>query len=261
MYKFLRGITNITKINNKSLKDYKSKEGRTYLQLAAKYKKNSNVKFLLNKTNIFSNINYTNSKGMTALMLAAKYGSTNIVKMLLDKGSNPDLKNSEGITALMMASKKGHIDVIKLLIDKGADINITSNSESYFKEGKAINFAKRNHHWNIAELFKDRNKYENSIIKSILSISVDSNIKESQKLGELEEILKIFPSIIYKRDLDGNTVLIIASELGRLNIVKFLIDNKANINEQNNNKETALMLASRKGHIDIVKLLIRKGAI
>lgn len=70
----------------------------------------------------------------------------------------------------------------------------------------------------------------------------------------------------------GYTALQTASKYGHLDVVKFLIENGAKINQQvelegtpeeeggNIYSDTALMYASRAGHIDIVKYIIDKGA-
>ena len=58
----------------------------------------------------------------------------------------------------------------------------------------------------------------------------------------------------------GRNPLGVASELGLLNIVQFLIENNANVNYTANAGETALLIASRFGHLEIVRFLIDKGA-
>jgi ankyrin repeat protein len=61
----------------------------------------------------------------------------------------------------------------------------------------------------------------------------------------------------------GDTALMMASEKGHLEIVKWLIANNADVNAKDNKDnvgETALILASEKGHLEIVKLLIANNA-
>lgn len=53
--------------------------------------------------------------------------------------------------------------------------------------------------------------------------------------------------------------LIAACENGRVDVVKLLIDKKANVNIQDK-RETPLQSAASKGHFEIVKLLVSKGA-
>ena len=51
-----------------------------------------------------------------------------------------------------------------------------------------------------------------------------------------------------------------ASSGGHLPIVKYLIEKGANVNEKANDGDTALMGASKNGHLEVVKYLIEQGA-
>ena len=58
---------------------------------------------------------------------------------------------------------------------------------------------------------------------------------------------------------NGMAALLMASYRGHLKIVKYLIDNGANINSENDDIP-ALLMASYRGHLEIVKYLVGKGA-
>uniref|UniRef100_A0A0G4HYJ9 Uncharacterized protein n=1 Tax=Chromera velia CCMP2878 TaxID=1169474 RepID=A0A0G4HYJ9_9ALVE len=59
------------------------------------------------------------------------------------------------------------------------------------------------------------------------------------------------------QDKNGMTALILASENGHTDIVRLLVDAKANVDmEDKNSKKTALLWASENGHTDIVRLLV-----
>ena len=66
-------------------------------------------------------------------------------------------------------------------------------------------------------------------------------------------------------DENGQTVLILASAKGYIDIVKlFTIDERrcfsTDINHKDNNNKTALIVARENGHLNVVDLLIRAGA-
>lgn len=61
-------------------------------------------------------------------------------------------------------------------------------------------------------------------------------------------------------DNDGNTALIIAASLGKVNFSHFLIDNGANVDSKNYNGETALHRAAQSGNNEIIDILFNAGA-
>jgi hypothetical protein len=56
------------------------------------------------------------------------------------------------------------------------------------------------------------------------------------------------------------SVLMVASQNGHLEVVKCLIQHGANVNAVDDGGKTALLLASEKGHLEVVKCLIERGA-
>ncbi|MDX1975016.1 MAG: S8 family serine peptidase [Rickettsiales bacterium] len=62
------------------------------------------------------------------------------------------------------------------------------------------------------------------------------------------------------RDIEGNTPLIRAARAGNMDMVKFLVENGANINAQNNRWETALISSYNAGKFDVAKYLIAQNA-
>ena len=65
---------------------------------------------------------------------------------------------------------------------------------------------------------------------------------------------------IDEKDRDGNTPLIIASINAHSKTCAILLQSRANINAQNNRKDTALILASKLGRTEVVKVLVDAGA-
>jgi ankyrin repeat protein len=65
---------------------------------------------------------------------------------------------------------------------------------------------------------------------------------------------------INDRDTIDQTPLIIAAQNGCKDIVKMLLDAGANIEHKNDQGENALISAAQEGHIDTVKLLLYAGA-
>lgn len=59
-------------------------------------------------------------------------------------------------------------------------------------------------------------------------------------------------------DPQGNTLLMIASRANNVNLVSFLLENRANPLKRNRYGDTAMMLAALQGHADIVRLMIER---
>ena len=81
--------------------------------------------------------------------------------------------------------------------------------------------------------------------------------------GDLAEIAYLFYKGIPNVNVKGNknvTPLILASQQGKLDVVAFLLDRGARVNDVLTDGKTALLMACRNGHIEIVKILMEKGA-
>ena len=64
---------------------------------------------------------------------------------------------------------------------------------------------------------------------------------------------------IESRDEHGSTPLLLASKIGQLPTIKYLVGRGANLMARNSNGHTALSLAAMGGYIGAVKYLIHKG--
>lgn len=62
------------------------------------------------------------------------------------------------------------------------------------------------------------------------------------------------------RDIDGNTVLHSVAVTGRVGVIRFLVESGAPINIQNKSGDTALRFAAVNGHVEAARFLIEKGA-
>jgi hypothetical protein len=82
----------------------------------------------------------------------------------------------------------------------------------------------------------------------------DQKIIQAIKDGNIQVLEGLNPE---EKASQGSSMLVLASELGRLDVVKVLLKwNDININHQNELRNTALILASELGHFDIVKILL-----
>lgn len=102
------------------------------------------------------------------------------------------------------------------------------------------------------------------ITKNLLSTNL--KIPEICKYASQGNLKKIKTLIKAGKNVDDydhemKTPLIHACQKGHINIVKYLVENKANTNwKQDFNHRTPLSIAAENGHLDIVKYLVKKGA-
>ena len=88
-----------------------------------------------------------------------------------------------------------------------------------------------------------------------------SELIDAIESGDIAEVEKLISSGGPNIDIDGYTALIIASDVGNINIVKLLIKSGADPNLTFlEGGENALYYAIFGGHTEVVKLLINAGA-
>lgn len=106
-------------------------------------------------------------------------------------------------------------------------------------------------------------------MKNNIDLSVEDIFFNSCKDGSFNEVKKAlqkYPYLLHHKSNDGWSSIIIASFWQRLNLVKFLIDNGANPNDQGRNGTSVLMYAKTKlldhknPNLSLLKLLIDAGA-
>lgn len=215
---------------------------RTPLKIAVENNSFDAVKYLLERG---ADPNRYDKRGIFPLTEAAEHNRAEIVEILLKNGArisatdeNPRTKRQHPGALLMMVAARGHIDVVKLLVEAGAPVNTQDRLSGRTAFSSAVASGK----FDVAEYLKQQDK------KSA-----------KQQLSE-----------------HGQEMLIDASEMGRIEVVKYLLENGVEVKEggfwlsDTTNKllgkksepkqEVALIDAARKGHIDIVKLLVKAGA-
>lgn len=163
--------------------------------------------------------NCTINAKVTPLMTAAVYNRTQIIESLLQYKADINLQTESGWTALLYASENGNLESVKLLLEHGADI------DKKLKGGENAF---------IQACFKGHS----DVAKYLLKHGADVNNSENE-IG-----------------LNG---LILASDLGDLNLVKQVLPLTKNINHQNKYGETALMRAAIKGHFSVMVYLSENG--
>lgn len=183
--------------------------------------------------NALENVNQVEDiKEMTALIIAADSGDGELIDILIKLGANVNIKDEESKTALMRAAYRGNKNIVQKLIACGADVNFLGYLENFTQ-------------------------------KTFFQVIVQTGRKE------IIEILIKYIDVNEKSGY-GGTALSMAITHRYADIVKFLIENGADVNLQNNEGNTALMsVADLPNHahetqvdltLEIINILIHYGA-
>jgi ankyrin repeat protein len=151
-----------------------------------------------------------------ALFGAAEGGHEVLVQVLLEKGADPAATDNTGSTALHWAGWGGHTEIGNLMYDEKDDVD-TSDGQG---EG-------------LASRLRLTSPHHESVIRMLLRKRVDINTQNSQ----------------------GCTLLHWVSGAGSVPMVKFLLDNEADINIVDSSGRTAFDRAKKTGDDCIIKLL------
>lgn len=218
-----------------------------------------------------SGVGVRDSDGKTPLYLAAERGDLSEVRRLVENGANLDSWNvypertsillkwlpgrrfTAGDRPLHVASEKGHTDVVKYLLVNGADVN-APNREKQTALWKA---AASQSDLATAELLAE----SGAEMDSVDSRGVSPLLVASQK-GHVEMVRFLLSkgALVERRTHEGRTALHHAAENGHAAVVEVLLENGAQPNLPMSDGRTALQAAVLAGHQAIVAMLLEKGA-
>jgi ankyrin repeat protein len=184
------------------------------------------------------------SVGWTPLHTSSAEGHDNVVLFLLEHGANRDSQDNDGSTPLHQASRHGRLAVVQSLLEWGADVDARDK-----KGSTALHFASYQGDLDVVRLLldygakflaRDNNK------RTFLEVASTQGRKEIAEVGTL-----------YSED---GTALHIASQHGDLEAMRWLFEQGAVADVEDENQETPLFPASRNGQTDAVRLLLDKRA-
>ena len=166
------------------------------------------------------NVNSQNDAGVTALHAACERGIIAMVKeLLLTEGIEINKKDEQKNTPMHTACVSGEKDVVFTLIEAGANVMEKNNDEMTPLHVAVV-----------------ERKLE--IVKMILDM----------RAGDKEDLLQAI-------EKDGNSPFLLAVKTGDEEMVKFFLDNGANVADQNGNGATALHLATSLNKVKIMELV------
>ena len=250
-------------------------EENTALLWSATYGRLACVKYLVGQG---ADIKHKNKRGNTALLWSAAYGHLACVKYLVGQGADIKHKNRQGNTALLWSAYQGHLACLKYLVGQGADIKHKNNYEAtallcsafsgklacvkyLLQQGANIRARDKNGETAL-QLAAAKSKQD---VVDFLSKAADAQKQwfEAAERGDrksLEKLHNEYSINVNTRDKDENTALLFSAYKGRLDCVKYLLQQGANIHEKTEDGATNLLLSAYNGKLACVKYLVKKGA-
>jgi len=183
------------------------------------------------------------SKKNNDIIEATNKGQYEDVKNLIQLGVDVNLRDKFGLTALHCAVIGQHEHIVRILIDSGADVNLINDNGH-----TPLCLADDEE---IAKLLAPKT----SNIRSALSTALSMGYTHIVRI-----LLQFELDINCRIGKDESTPTIIAASLNRVEVVKFLIENDADINIPNNAGNTPLILATNQGFSRLSYLLINNHA-
>lgn len=257
--------------------------GCTLLMLASSNGHQDLVRFLLDQ---HVDINATNMFQNTALLNASKNGHTDIVHLLLENDAIPTVCYKSS-TPLIEASSGGHLEIVEKLLACYSSVNACDD-----KNMNALTKAAKNGHYTIVERLIENqaavniptHKSESALmiacrkghlmVVSILIKHMHECLKNRYIIMEKDcstleiEIRTAFSQLPYalcsppitEESEEMNQALLVAYENKRVGIMKFLLDNGANVQIELCTSLSLLNRAVSEGEYEIVDLLLKNGA-
>ena len=156
----------------------------------------------------------------TVLMVAAMAGKTETTKLLLEHGAKIDAKTKKGRTALTWASWRGMTDTVKALLAAGANVNTRDQ-------------------WGSSPLGFAVSRGRTETVAVLLNAGAKTNFHHTES---------------------GQTVLIDAVVRGNIDVVRLLLENGADVNEQDLGGRKPVDFARKLNRVEIEVMLRRAAA-
>ena len=204
------------------------------------------------------------------LMHAILLGKPSVVQFLIENGADVDSNDAVGNSCLMIAAFLGAVDSIQVLIASGADLfqrNIIGEDVLDLLE---IKWQLTNYYVN--EIYKLDVTREDVVAGRAKALPILINAREEAAKDDVWVALVLGRADLVKMHVDnvddvdtiisaaGSPILVVASALGHLEIVRYLVEAGADIESRDVFGSTSLLVAAMFGRADIATLLIENSA-
>ncbi|KAL1122208.1 hypothetical protein AAG570_003613 [Ranatra chinensis] len=203
-------------------------------------------------------MNSQDSWGRTPLHAAATTEKSRCLRVLLQAGADPNVPcgpRGDNRTALHVCAEHGFSDNVELLVQHGADL-MAKDANGF----TALDIAEKCDHSKCMEILKQAAEAKETLRETThralreACISGDTALVKTI-IAELGEDAAV---VLNMQPNGANTLLFIASESGKKDIVKILLETSADGRIHPITRYSPLYIAAFKGKKEIVELLLKK---
>jgi ankyrin repeat protein len=211
-----------------------------------------NVRRLLEKD---LNVDAVNIGGIPMLYRAAKTGNKEVLNMLLEKKPNLEAKGADGETPLWRAVEGGDEEIVRCLLNVGADVN-AKDSRSRSILHRVVN----SNRTDIMVMLVALAKMELVIDPRDDDVATPLWHAVADEKDSFRDYLLAHGADDKINDKRDVSILHLAAEKGNHELVRDLIERKAEINAYDAEGKSSLSRAVASGSKDCVELLLKAGA-
>jgi len=208
--------------------------------------------------NYGARFNIVDTKGRTPLMFAIEKKCDNkFLDYLLSKGDFLNIKNRARTSVMHIAAANDNVEILKYLKEKKLSFNKKNR-----KGETPLHYAVENKAYEALQFLID-NKANSFLrtnnIESLLHIAARLKDEKSVKILLSDPIIRKNINR-FKCYENGMTPLMVAVEMGNINIITAMIEAGADVNMKNSQNEHSLLIAIRNDHAEIAEMLLKHGA-
>ncbi|HUI55454.1 MAG TPA: ankyrin repeat domain-containing protein [Bryobacteraceae bacterium] len=194
--------------------------------------------------------------GLTPLYFASANGNAAIIRRLLKAGADPNAPGAGGETILMAAVRAGNLDAVKALLQNGASVKTTDTAT---QQTALMLSVRMNQPETVGLLIEYGSQVNAQTRKGKTPAWRPPNAGGgSHGLGITRGG---WPDRGIQEATPGAmTALLYAARDGRPEIVRSLVDAKADVNQVEANGIAPLLMAITNDHVEVARLLLDRGA-